>query len=257
MIGPTIGHWVHGQGPAKAIVLHGWIGDWRVFEPMLPALDAANMSLAFMDYRGYGASRSMTGPYDIATIASDAARLADHLGWHRFSVIGHSMGGKAALRLAANLRERVNRIVAVTPVWAAAAPLPPDLVDICRRAAREVDLRELLIRHTTGGALPSAWSQALAARSAESSTTEAFASYFESWAMDDFATEVRGLTQEALVVVGERDGGVPEAGVRATWLTELPGASLAVLRDAGHYPMQECPPMLAQLIESFLCRSHS
>ena len=120
-----------------------------------------------------------------------------------------------------------------------------------------LDLREMLIRHTTGGVLPNSWSRALAAKSADSSSAEAFASYFESWAMDDFSADVRGLTQETLVVVGARDEGVPEAGVRATWLAEMPAASLTVLRDAGHYPMQECPPMLAQLIESFLCRADS
>jgi len=118
----TIGHVVHGRGPVRAVVIHGWFYDWHVFEPMLPALDPAVFSLAFMDCRGYGSSRAMTGAFDIDTIAADALELASHLGWERFAVVGHSMGGKAALRVAANAPHRVTRILALTPVWAGAAP---------------------------------------------------------------------------------------------------------------------------------------
>jgi hypothetical protein len=45
-----IGHFIHGHGPERGLVLHGWFGDWRVFEPLLPALDESRFSFAFMDY---------------------------------------------------------------------------------------------------------------------------------------------------------------------------------------------------------------
>ena len=44
--------------------------------------------------RGYGLSKEMEGPFDIATVAEDAADLVDHLNWDTFAVIGHSMGGR-------------------------------------------------------------------------------------------------------------------------------------------------------------------
>src|SRR5258708_25011947 len=101
-----IGHFIHGHGPDRALVLHGWFGDWRVFEPMLTALDESRFSFAFMDYRGYGMSKTLGGRFDIPTIASDAAALADYLKWETFSVVGHSLGGKAALRLSAGHSRR-------------------------------------------------------------------------------------------------------------------------------------------------------
>jgi pimeloyl-ACP methyl ester carboxylesterase len=246
------GRYIHGTGPQRAIVLHGWLGDWRVFEPMLPALDPNQFSLAFMDARGYGASMDSSGPFDMRTLAEDAKNTADQLGWESFAVIGHSMGAKAALRLAIDYADRVTRILALTPVWASPAPLDAQALALFRGAATDLELRAAILDNTTGGRLTKAWSHAQAATSLKVSTSEAFAAYFESWAFDDFSAEARNVRHETLVVAGAHDGGVTEAGVRATWLKELANARLQVLPEAGHYPMLETPLLLAAVVERFL-----
>jgi len=250
----TVGYVLHGRGPVRAVVLHGWFYDWRVFEPMLPALDPTLFSLAFMDCRGYGASQALAGAFDIETIAADAEELASHLGWKRFAVVGHSMGGKAALRLATNAPGRVTRILALTPVWAGPAGFDTQTLGLFRAAVGDVNLRATILHNTTGGRLPAAWSRWLAARSAEASTVEAFGAYLESWALGDFADQVRGLPHETLAVVGAEDTGITADAVMATWLT-MPNARLHVLAECGHYPMLERPMALATVFESFL--SHS
>ena len=52
-----------------------------------------------MDYRGYGGMRDAPGSFTIDEIAADALALADHLGFARFSLVGHSMGGMAVQRV--------------------------------------------------------------------------------------------------------------------------------------------------------------
>src|SRR5258706_8769537 len=111
-----IGHFIHGPGPDRALVLHGWFGDWRVFEPMLPALDESRFTFAFMDYRGYGLSKTLGGPFDIPTVAGDAAALADRLEGETFNLVGHSIGGKAALRPGADRPRPVRGNVVNFPV---------------------------------------------------------------------------------------------------------------------------------------------
>src|SRR5258707_10372658 len=140
-----IGHFIHGHGPERALVLHGWFGDWRVFEPMLPALDESRFTFAFMDYRGYGLSKTLGGPFDIPTIAGDAAALADYLQWETFNVVGHSMGGKAALRLAADHPRRGRRDLALTPAWARRASLDQATLAIFRDAVPRVRWRGILL----------------------------------------------------------------------------------------------------------------
>jgi pimeloyl-ACP methyl ester carboxylesterase len=246
-----LAHKIYGHGPRKVIALHGWLGDGSSFEPMLTAVQPEEFAVALPDYRGYGRSRDDAGPYDLATIARDVLELADGLGWSRVSLLGHSMGGKAALKVAALSPERVEKILGVTPVWAGPAPFDSATTEFFRSAASDVSVRAAILSATTGERLPPYWSSKLARESADGSTREAFAGYCESWAFDDFAAEVAGLDKDVLVVVGAHDSGVPMEVVSATWLAHLPKAQLEVYGDAGHYPMLETPLQLAATFERF------
>jgi pimeloyl-ACP methyl ester carboxylesterase len=48
--------------------------------------------------------------------------FVDSLGWNEFAIVGHSMGGKAALLTTTLATKRVTRLCGITPVWAAPAP---------------------------------------------------------------------------------------------------------------------------------------
>jgi pimeloyl-ACP methyl ester carboxylesterase len=105
-----------GSGPNKVICLNGWFGHARGWGPLMHSLDTQHFSYAFMDYRGYGARKGSGGPYTIAQIGHDALALADHLGWQRFSLVGHSMGGLGIQQVLADAPARVQALVGVTPV---------------------------------------------------------------------------------------------------------------------------------------------
>ena len=234
------------------VVIHGWFYDWRVFEPMLPALDPEVFTLAFMDCRGYGSSREIGGPYNVDTIAADALELAEYLRWDRCSLVGHSMGGKAALRAAALQPERVEAILALTPVWAGAAPFDVQTLAFFRDAVRNVGGRAAILENGGKGEIPGAWARWMAQKSDEVSTKDAFGSYLESWATDDFSDEVRHLPQRVLAIAGESDVGIPPAAIESTWIANLENAQMQVLDDCGHYPMLERPLALARIFERFL-----
>ncbi len=72
-------HKTIGNGPTKVIVIHGWFWDHRVFTPIFDCLDTASHTYAFVDIRGYGNSRNVSGEYTIGEVAADAIALADQL----------------------------------------------------------------------------------------------------------------------------------------------------------------------------------
>src|SRR5260370_14524032 len=109
-------HKTIGNGPTKVVVIHGWFWDHRVFMPIFDCLDADRYTFVFLDIRGYGNSRNVSGSFTIGEVAADAIALADQLGWREFHVVGHSMGGKATQKIAVDARARVQSVVAVTPV---------------------------------------------------------------------------------------------------------------------------------------------
>ncbi|MEZ7525753.1 alpha/beta fold hydrolase, partial [Burkholderia vietnamiensis] len=81
------------------------------------------------------------------------------------------------------------------------------------------------------------------------------ARYLEMLVTADFVDDVRGLETPYLVIVGDKDPGLDAEAMAPTFLAWHPNAELLVIPNCGHYPMQECPPYFATVIEGFLKRS--
>jgi pimeloyl-ACP methyl ester carboxylesterase len=102
-----------GNGPHHVFALHGWFGDQTAYAPLYDALSPDEFTYIFPSYRGYGGSRDIRGEYTIDEIAGDVLALADSLKVERFSLVGHSMGGKATQRVLANASDHVMKLVVV------------------------------------------------------------------------------------------------------------------------------------------------
>jgi pimeloyl-ACP methyl ester carboxylesterase len=248
----TVGYEVLGGGARKVIVLHGWFGDHTMLAPMQRALDTDAFTFATIAYRGYGVSKAQRGEYTMREIAADTLAVADELGWDRFSAIGHSMGGKVAQRLLADAPGRIERIVALTPVPAAAVPFDEATWALFSGAAASLDNRRAIINISTGGRLDPVWVERMARYSQETSTEEAFGAYVAAWAKEDFHHEIKGSQVRMKVVVGEHDPSLNAEVMRATMLQWFPRAELEVLPNAGHYPIDEAPIAVATNIQAFL-----
>lgn len=251
-----IGHAIRGSGKDGVIVLHGWFGDHTVFEPMFPYLDTSTFTYAFMDYRGYGLSRSVDGEHTMVEIGADAVALADHLGWRRFHLIGHSMGGMAVQRVAVDATDRVKSAVCLTPVPAAGVPLDEDGEALFYGAPDDDGKRAGIVAFSTGNRLSQAWVGWMVRRSRETTTRDAFADYVRAFTKTDFAAEAKGLETPFLVAVGEHDAALTPDVMKATFMEWYPNARLEVIANAGHYPMLETPVYLVTLTEAFM-REHA
>ena len=243
-----------GHGPARVMVLHGWFGDQTMLAPMQDALDAATFTYVCPSYRGYGGSRDLDGVYDMAEIAADVLALADHLGWSRFSLIGHSMGGMAVQRILADAPERIEKIIALTPVPAAGVPMDKDGEALFTGAVTNPDNRYAIIDFTTGNRLPPTWIRASVAYSLKTAREKAFGDYLKAWTKTDFHQEIIGNKIPLKVIIGANDPALNEAVMQATFMQWYPNASLEIMLNAGHYPMNETPLALAASIEAFLLK---
>ncbi len=241
-----------GSGPNKVICLNGWFGHARGWGPLLHSLDTRHFSYAFMDYRGYGARRGSGGPYTMAQIAHDTLELAAHLGWPRFSLVGHSMGGSAIQHVLADAPERVQALVGITPVPASGVPFDEAGWAFFSGAVNDAAIRKGIIDLTTGSRLTDVWLEAMARNSLAHSDLDAFEAYLTAWAKTDFAERIQGRALPVLVVAGEHDPALGAETCKATWLKHYPNARLEVMANAGHYPMDETPVALATLMETFL-----
>ncbi|MEX1663166.1 alpha/beta fold hydrolase [Thioclava sp. 15-R06ZXC-3] len=247
-----LGYETIGHGPLKVLALHGWFGDQTMLDPMKLALNTEAFTYVCPSYRGYGASRELTGSYDMAEISADVLELADALGWKRFSLIGHSMGGMAIQRVLADAPDRVEKMVALTPVPASGVPLDEGSAELFGGAAANMDNRSAIIDFTTGNRLTSVWINAMARYSGETARDDAFAAYLPSWTKADFHQEIAGNPVPLKVIVGANDPALSADVMEATYMQWYPNAELEVMPNAGHYPMNETPVALATSVERFL-----
>ncbi len=248
----AIGYDTFGRGAHKVIVLHGWFGDQSFMKPTYDALSPDEFTYVFPAYRGYGASRDLAGAYTVEEIAADVRELIDNLGFDKVSLIGHSMGGKFIQRVPVYAPGRVRRMVALTPVPAAAVPFDEQGWGLFSGAAEAIGNRRAILDFTTGSRLSAAWLDHMAQASWDNCTKQAFAAYLLAWAKTDFHQDVIGSEIPIKVIVGQYDGAINEETMRATFLQWYKHAELEVIDNAGHYPMNETPVALATSIEAFL-----
>lgn len=241
-----------GNGPHKVIALHGWFGSAQGWGPLCDVLDPQDFTYAFMDYRGYGASMTLAGEFSLAEISRDALGLADALNWERFSLVGHSMGGKAIQQILLDAPDRVRKLVAITPVPACPVPFDEQGWAFFSGAAKDPAARKGIIDLTTGNRLSGYWLDKMVEHSMQNSTVEAFAAYLEAWAKTDISERIKGNPTPVKVIVGEHDPSLNAGLMAQTYMQWFPNAELEVMANTGHYPIDETPVALATSIESFL-----
>jgi pimeloyl-ACP methyl ester carboxylesterase len=112
-----------GEGPPLLLV-HGWPQLWYQFRMIMPRL-ARDFSVVAVDQRGIGLSDKPPGGYDTATLASDLVALMDALGHPRFALYGTDVGMPIAYALAADHRDRVDRLVVSEAPLPGISPSPP------------------------------------------------------------------------------------------------------------------------------------
>jgi pimeloyl-ACP methyl ester carboxylesterase len=99
---------IGGDGPPLLLV-HGWPENWYAWRFLMPTL-ARDFTVIAPDQRGIGLSEKAADGYDSATLANDLVRLMDELGHDRFAVVGHDTGYIISYALAADHRDRVERL---------------------------------------------------------------------------------------------------------------------------------------------------
>ena len=101
---------VTGRDDAPAVVLSNSLGSThRMWDGQLTALEERFRVIRY-DTRGHGESPVPDGPYSIDDLADDVVALLDRLGISSAHLVGLSLGGMTAMRVAVRNPDRVNRV---------------------------------------------------------------------------------------------------------------------------------------------------
>ncbi|WP_084645974.1 alpha/beta fold hydrolase [Devosia insulae] len=114
--GVRIWYQSYGEGE-PLILLHGGFGTVEMFGPNIELL-AKSRKVIGVDLQAHGGTGPLGRPITFDALATDVAELIEFLGYEKADLMGYSLGGATALRVAIDHPEVVDRLVLVSMVHA-------------------------------------------------------------------------------------------------------------------------------------------
>jgi pimeloyl-ACP methyl ester carboxylesterase len=122
------------------LALHGWLDNAASFDRLAPLLP--NLYLIAVDLPGHGKSSSYAPESQVHFIdfVINIIKLANHLNWDKFALLGHSLGGAIASVLAGTIPDRITHVGIVDglgPMTTPADHAPMQLRLFCQDALNQ------------------------------------------------------------------------------------------------------------------------
>ena len=248
----------YGQGPPLAI-LHGLFGSGRNWTSIAQRLSKQHRVVT-LDLRNHGAS-PWADTMDYEEMAADVRATLHARGYHRYALLGHSMGGKVAMVAALQHGAEVERLVVVD---IAPVNYPPHHLALVQ-AMRELDLAGIERRSEADARL---------AGSIRNPAERAFLA--QSLVFEDGRARWRlnlAAIEQAMPKLGEFPDLPPTAiynapalfiaGGQSDYLRpehapairrRFPSAEIVRIGNAGHWLHAEQPQAFLSIVEPFLSR---
>lgn len=256
--------------PRPLMLVHGFTGAKEDFADHVDALAmesnrTGGWHVVAPDLRGHGASDAPVGldQYSLKAFAADVLALADALGWNRFTLLGHSMGGMVAQHAALEAPERISGLVLMDTAAGPVGGVDPEVIALGKSVVGAGGMALLVeAQRNREGELTSAADRRLRETRPGYSAygeTKALACAPDMWLamVDEIITtqadrlrDLATLTMPVLVMVGEQDQ--PFRAHAEVMAADIPDAQLAVIPDAGHSPQFEKPHAWFEVLTGFL-----
>jgi 3-oxoadipate enol-lactonase len=255
-----------GVGGTPVMLVHGFTADAAEVGSLMGPLAERGWHAVAPDLRGHGGSDRPTdaGAYSFELLAHDVLGLADDLGWDRFALLGHSMGGAVAQLVAMDHPDRLTGLVLASTFHGPVAGITMELVELGCWVVREAGMSGLAdameARRAENPDSVTAIERLQEARPgyAEETRARLIATSPDMWmalaprfvGQEDRLERLAKVDVPTAVVVGALDSTFYDDCRRLA--STIPGASLIVIAGAGHLPQVEQPEAWEAAVLDFL-----
>jgi len=239
-----------GTQPPPLILVHG-VGDSAAsWEPLIEALPSDRTVVRY-DLRGHGSSPSPPGPWTIDDFVADHLRLMSRLDTEVADVVGFSLGGLIAQRIAASSPETVRRLVVIGAVAGRTEQETVAVLDRLRMVEAEGPLGAALKsvdRWYSQDFLrsnPQVREQTIERMAAMDRT--GYTNAYRVLATTDLVDDLPSIVAPTLAITGEHDVGSPPR-MALTIADSVANGRACIIADARHSVLNECPDHVAKEI---------
>lgn len=254
------------QGEGRPILFVHGLGGWaqQLSHPLFPLLPGYR--LVAVDRPGSGRStRPAGGPETVADQAAFLVRLCERLGLVKPLVVGHSLGGAIALRMALDFPGAIAGLALLSPLTRHEKALPPELralvipLPLVRRFVADTISAPLAIRNTAatlafvfGPQQPPADYGTAGAAMAALRPDHFYAASTDATALKDaLAGQERRYGELSLpvgILFGDADRALSADHHGAGLAGQIRGLDLEILQGVGHMPQYAEPGRTATFI---------
>jgi pimeloyl-ACP methyl ester carboxylesterase len=260
------------DGPL-VLLLHGFPEFWWSWRHQLVALGDAGFHAVAPDLRGYGATDKPPRGYDAYTLSADIAGLVRALGANDAYVVGHDWGAAVAwstatlhphvvnrlavlsiphqLRLTEALRNDVEQLKMSSYMAFFQTPKVPE------KRLVQGDLVAELLHRWGGPGFPDVETEARCREAMAIPAAAHCALEYYRWAFRSLVRPsgiafqkllAKGVQVPVLHVHGDVDGCITPESVHGSGAYAHGGYALHVLDEVGHFPHQEAPELVTELL---------
>ena len=234
------------------LALHYWAGAGREFAALPPLLPPGVVLLA-PDLPGFGHQPAPEGfDYSVGAYADWVAAYIEQHRLTHFTLLGHSMGGKIALALAARRPAGLHRLVLLAPSPPTAEPMTPAARAAALAAFGKRPEAEKTFLKITGQPLAAARRRAIIADNLRSRRS-AWNAWLQHGSREDISAQLGQLAVPCQLLVGTADRAITPATQRKYTLPLLPpGTPLILLPGVGHLLPLEAPEAVVAAVSGGL-----
>jgi pimeloyl-ACP methyl ester carboxylesterase len=234
-----------GRDSAPILILHGWGASIETVIPIVGALEPLGEVFA-LDLPGFGQTQLPPEPWGVKEYQRFVTSFMDAHGIERASLVGHSNGGRIAIRMAATAPSRVHKLVLVD-----SAGIRPKRGFTYHRkvATAKVGKHAARLFGAPGEGLRT-WLVGKAA-SADYAAAGELRPTLVKLVNEDLRSLLPEIQASTLLIWGSNDTDTPLADARLME-RQIPDAGLVELEGAGHYSYLDQPGRFGTIARHFL-----
>lgn len=235
------------------VYLHYWAGAGHAWQLVADQLVPDYRSLA-PDLGGFGDAPAPTGGYTLDAYAETVAAFIGHAQLGRYVLVGHSMGGKIALTLAARRPPGLVGLALLSPSPPTTEPMTDEDRQASLKAYGDPAAAAKTLATITARPQPAALRAQIIA-----DNLRAGKGAYDAWLLhgsrETIAARLCDVQVPCLILAGDHDAVMSPSVHGLETLPYLPeGTPLEIIAGAGHLLPYEAPQEVAALLRTFAAR---